>query len=42
MIDYEEELKKFDLYFGYSFGKGMKFKYDIYTRTEKSAGTCLF
>ena len=26
-------LKKFDLYFGYSFGKGMKFKYDIYTRT---------
>ena len=21
-------LKKFDLYFGYSFGKGMKFKYD--------------
>ena len=26
-------LKKFDLYFGYSFGEGMKFKYDIYTRT---------
>ncbi len=27
------KMLKFDLYFGYSFGEGMKFKYDIYTRT---------
>lgn len=26
-------LKNFDLYFGYCFGEGMKFKYDSYTRT---------
>lgn len=26
-------LNKFDFYLGYSFGSGIKFKFDVYTRT---------